>query len=594
MFTLLLVYIIHQIYKIVNIGKTTQDNAKIEHMLAPQQPNALEKKLATMRREAEERDASRRAGRLGVPYVNLSKTPISIDAVRLVPETEARAAKAATVELKVDEVAIAAVDPRSEAVAKIKKELEARRYKVRTFLASVSSLDQAWYLYKFISGDQKEITGKVAIEANHFEESIQRIKNLETAQSELRTVAAEKSTTTTLLESVLAGAMALHASDIHLEAEEKGTRIRYRLDGVLHDIVPDLNAHAYENLVTRVKLLSGLKMNVHGEPQDGRFTVDLPEKEVEMRVSIIPSEFGETIVMRILDPDSIRVDLPQLGLRPDDLALVEHELSKPNGLILNTGPTGSGKTTTLYAFLRHLLDPEIKIITVEDPIEYRVQGIEQTQTKNEVGYTFASGLRAIMRQDPDVILIGEIRDHETADIALQASLTGHMVLSTLHTNDAIGAVPRLVDLDIRPATIGPALSLVIAQRLVRRLCPHCRKPAEVSPELKAKIDTFLAGLPARVDRAPYQELNISTPGSCDKCSGIGYKGRIGIFEFLVAGPELEQIILQQVSEVALRGYAEKQGMVLLQQDGILKALRGETSLDEVEKVTGPLEWGIKS
>jgi type IV pilus assembly protein PilB len=560
------------------------------HMLAPKQEDHLVKKLAEMRREAEERDASRRAARSGAMYVNLSKAPISIEAVRLIPEAEAREAKAAAVELKIDEVAVAAVDPKSPAVAALLEKLKTRHFKVRTFLVSPSSLEQAWYLYKFISAEQKDITGKVEIEKKRFEEELSRIHSLADAVSELKRVMGEKSTTSELLEIILAGALALGASDIHMEAEENSTRVRYRLDGVLHDAAPDLASRSYDNIITRIKLLSGLKMNIHGEPQDGRFTINLPTKEIEMRVSIIPSEFGETIVMRILDPDSLAADLPDLGLRPDDLAIVERELSRPNGLILNTGPTGSGKTTTLYAFLRHLLNPEIKIITVEDPIEYRIQGIEQTQTKEDVGYTFAGGLRAILRQDPDVILIGEIRDHETADIALQASLTGHLVLSTLHTNDAVGSIPRLVDLEIKPATIGPALSLVIAQRLVRKLCPHCRKEKEVPAELKAKIKAFLEKLPARVDRAPYGKTMLSEPVGCEKCSGIGYKGRIGIFEFFVATPEFETTILKEVSEVSLKKLAADQGMVQIQQDGILKSLRGETSLEEVESVTGPLEW----
>jgi type II secretory ATPase GspE/PulE/Tfp pilus assembly ATPase PilB-like protein len=257
---------------------------------------------------------------------------------------------------------------------------------------------------------------------------------------------------------------------------------------------------------------------------------------------------------------------------------------------LNTGPTGSGKTTTLYAFLRHLNSPEIKIITIEDPIEYRIEGIEQTQTNPEVGYTFAGGLRSIMRQDPDVILVGEIRDPETADIALQASLTGHMVLSTLHTNDAVGAVPRLLNLNAKPQTVGPALSLVIAQRLVRKLCPKCKKEEKLTPEFEDRIKSFLEKLPARVGRKEYEKPVLYAPGGCAECSGIGYKGRIGIFEFLEGGPELEELILKDSSEVALWRLARKQGIVSLQEDGILKAITGVTSLEEVERITGPIRW----
>jgi type II secretory ATPase GspE/PulE/Tfp pilus assembly ATPase PilB-like protein len=279
-----------------------------------------------------------------------------------------------------------------------------------------------------------------------------------------------------------------------------------------------------------------------------------------------------------------------LGLRPDNLVIVKKALDRPNGLILNTGPTGSGKTTTLYAFLRSVNSPEMKIITLEDPIEYRIEGIEQTQVDEEAGYTFANGLRAIVRQDPDVILVGEIRDLETADIAMQSALTGHLVLSTLHTNDAVGAVPRLVNLGVKTVSIGPALTLVIAQRLVRVLCPACKKAASVDAATSEKITALLARLPARVDKAPYEKPTFFAPVGCPQCNGIGYRGRIGIFEFLEGGPDLETTILREASEVSLREVAKKQGMVSMQEDGILKALSGITTLEEVVSVTGELVW----
>ncbi|OGZ01411.1 MAG: hypothetical protein A3A43_01230 [Candidatus Liptonbacteria bacterium RIFCSPLOWO2_01_FULL_56_20] len=434
------------------------------------------------------------------------------------------------------------------------------------------------------------MTGKVGIEQKQLEEFLGRLKSFQAVRDALQKFDFSKTSVTALLEIVLAGALANGASDIHFEAEEEHAKIRFRLDGILQDAFGNLPAHNYEGLVSRIKLLSGLKINIRGEPQDGRFTIDLQKKEIEVRVSIIPSEFGETIVMRILDPETIQIDLSGLGIREDDLAIVERELLKPNGLILNTGPTGSGKTTTLYAFLRRIVSSEIKIITIEDPIEYRIEGVEQTQVDPDVGYSFAGGLRAILRQDPDAILVGEIRDKETADIAMQASLTGHLVFSTLHTNDAIGAVPRLIDLGVKAATVGPALSLVIAQRLVRKLCRECRKAAAGETELGRKIENFIKKLPRRVRRDAYKKTAVYAAGGCVKCNGSGYKGRLGIFEFLVAGPELEAVILEEASEVALRRLAEKQEMVTMQEDGILKVLQGETSFDEVEKITGPISW----
>jgi type IV pilus assembly protein PilB len=552
----------------------------------------LIKKLQDIRREAEERDAKRRAEKTGVAYADLKKTPVNIEAVTVIPEEEAKAAKAVGIQLKDRELAVVFYDPTTVAAKKLIEDLALKKYNVKPFVVSESALKQAWSYYQFIVAETKGITGKIEIDQEHFAAQLEKFKTFQIVEQALAAIDYQKESVADLLEIILAGALATRTSDIHFEAEEKTSRVRYRIDGLLHDVAAALPAKNYASLVSRIKLLCNMKLNIRSEPQDGRFTIKIPEKEIEMRVSIIPSEFGETIVMRILDPAGINVTLPQLGLRADDLVMVEKELLRPNGLILNTGPTGSGKTTTLYAFLRKLVNPEVKIITIEDPIEYRILGIEQTQVDPSAGYTFAGGLRAIVRQDPDAILVGEIRDLETADIALQAALTGHMVLSTLHTNSAVGAVPRLVDLGVKPASIGPALTLIIAQRLVRKLCDNCKKPIEVTAEMKTKIDNFFKKLPSRVDRAPYANTTLfsANPGGCETCNGFGYKGRRGIFEFFKGGPEMEGIILKEVSEQALRELAKKQEMVTMQEDGVLKVLTGMTTFDEVESVTGPIEW----
>jgi type II secretory ATPase GspE/PulE/Tfp pilus assembly ATPase PilB-like protein len=552
----------------------------------------LIKKLKDIRREAEERDAKRRAEKAGAVYADLGKTPVNIEAVMVIPEAEAKAAKAVGIQLKDKELAVVFYDPAAPEAKKLIEELAAKKYKVKPFVVTMSALEQAWSYYQFVAAEKKGITGNVEIDQENFKTQVEKFKTFQIVQAALADLDYAKESVSALLEIILAGALSTRTSDIHYEAEEKSARIRYRIDGLLHDIALALPKKNYESLVSRIKLLCNMKLNVHSEPQDGRFTIKIPEKEIEMRVSIIPSEFGETIVMRILDPAGINVTLPQLGLRADDLAMVQKELLRPNGLILNTGPTGSGKTTTLYAFLRTLVNPEVKIITVEDPIEYRILGIEQTQVDPGAGYTFAGGLRAIVRQDPDAILVGEIRDLETADIALQAALTGHLVLSTLHTNSAVGAVPRLVDLGVKPASIGPALTLIIAQRLVRKLCESCRKPVELTPDMKTKIDNFFKKLPVRVDRAPYATPTLFSPnpGGCEICNGFGYKGRRGIFEFFKGGPDLEVIILKEVSEASLRELSKKQEMVTMQEDGILKVLTGMTTFEEVEGTTGPIEW----
>jgi type II secretory ATPase GspE/PulE/Tfp pilus assembly ATPase PilB-like protein len=396
---------------------------------------------------------------------------------------------------------------------------------------------------------------------------------------------------------VLAGALTNRASDVHFETADGGNaRLRYRIDGVLQTVIEGIPKDLYHLILLRIKLLCNLRLNINTISQDGAFGIKLGNLEIELRVAISPSEFGEAIVMRILDPRSIQITMEQLGFRPDDLAIVKEELKAPNGMILNTGPTGSGKTTTLYAFLRTLATSEVKIITIEDPIEYHLAGIEQTQVNERVGYTFAGGLRSMMRQDPDMILVGEIRDQETAQIALQAALTGHVVFSTLHTNSSAGVIPRLLDLGAQPVSIGPALNLVIAQRLVRKLCEKC-KVEEGIASYKEKIAKFLEELPERVDKTPYQNVEkifVAKDGGCEACHSTGYKGRCGIYELLRIDDSFETLISGRAGEGEIEKFSKTKGIVLLQQDGILKVLAGLTSLEEVESVTGPISWTTPS
>jgi len=538
--------------------------------MADLESNDLKGKIAKLHRDGEERAAERLAEKLGLTYANLTKVPVSLEAVRVIGEQEAKDAKVSGIELKARHLALATVNPELPATKKIIKELEAQRYEIKVVVVSPSSLESAWHFYKFVKAQSDTITGAVKITKERLEDLRSRLTTLEAIKKEIGELDLLKVSPVIMIEIILAGAMGMRASDIHTEEEEKKAKIRFRIDGLLHDVFDDIPPATYQAFVSRIKLLSAMRLNVKDAAQDGRFTIVLGDKEIEMRVSVIPAEFGETIVMRILDPRATMVTLPDLGLRPDNFELVKKQIARPNGLILNTGPTGSGKTTTLYAFLRSINDPEIKIITLEDPIEYRIEGIEQTQVDDEAGYTFASGLRAIVRQDPDVVLVGEVRDLETADIAIQAALTGHLVLSTLHTNDAVGAVPRLINLGVKAVSIGPSLALVIAQRLVRVLCTNCKKPIEPDAALAANIKKFLEKIPAKVDKKPYENYKIYAPVGCEQCNKIGYKGRIGVFEFLQGGGDLETTILKEASEVALREVAARQEMVTMQQDGILK------------------------
>ena len=395
-----------------------------------------------------------------------------------------------------------------------------------------------------------------------------------------------------LVDIIFSGAMANRASDVHFEPRKDSVLLRYRIDGILNDIFNKFDFSIYKGVVSRIKLLSNLKLNVKDEAQDGRFTIGLEGKDVEIRVAIAPSEFGEVVVMRILDPDAISLGLNDLGLRDDDLKIIEEQLNKPNGMVLNTGPTGSGKTTTLYAFLKHKLSSEIKIITIEDPIEYHLEGIQQTQVDDDAGYTFANGLRSMMRQDPDVILVGEIRDGETAEIAIQAALTGHLVFSTVHANSASAGIPRLLDLGVKAESLAPAINLFIAQRLVRKICKDCRMPEQLTDEMKLKIESYAKTFSQRVDVDKYlKNIVMHKPQGCPKCNNTGYKGRIGVYELLIVTPIMQELITKKAGQLEIEKEVGKTDFVSMQQDGFLKAISGMTTLEEVEDVTGKIVWG---
>ncbi len=432
---------------------------------------------------------------------------------------------------------------------------------------------------------QREITGEVKI-APTILTITQKIKNVSDFQKRIEK-SLEKSVTE-ISGIILGGAINLGVSDIHIEPKTKETKIRTRIDGILQDVIT-FDLKTYQTLLSRIKLLSGIKLNITDRPQDGRFSVSINKIVIEIRVSALPAEHGETIVLRILNPKTL-VELEALGLRKDLLEIFQAEIKKPNGMIIVTGPTGSGKTTTLYAFLRRIQKPEIKIITIEDPIEYHLKGISQTQVNPEKGYNFASGLQSIMRQDPDVILVGEIRDLETAQIALQAALTGHLVFTTLHTNDAAGTVARLTSLGAKPSNIGPAINIAIAQRLVRKICKNCGKPVKIStPNLK-KFKKALRGLPRGI-KVPglTKALKVLRVKGCKYCNFTGFRGRTGIFETFLVNEEMEKFILKGPSIAALRKEAIKKGMVTMQQDGLIKVLNGVTTIEEVERITGPIK-----
>lgn len=550
----------------------------------------LSERLSDLTTQAEEREAKLLAEQLGLDYINLSIIAPQTQALELVPSGDAKSAFCAPFLLRSKILNVACKDPRSEVVKKIIAKLEGQGYQLKIFVVSVPSLKYAWEGYKLIEeGKKKEITGKIDIEADRLDEIGKKITSIVQVKTELDKFSSPY--ISKILEVILAGALALDASDVHIEAEEASARLRYRLDGALQDIT-DLPQNYYRSILSRIKLMAGMKINVHATAQDGRFTIRTKEADIEIRVSIIPSAYGETLVMRLLNPKNINLQLEDLGFREDDLNIINEEIKKPNGIILNTGPTGSGKTTTLYAFLRRIYDPEIKIITVEDPIEYHLDGITQTQVNPGKDYTFANGLRSILRQDPDVILVGEIRDNDTAEIAMQAALTGHLVFSTLHTNEAAGTIPRLLDMHIQPSILAPALDMAIAQRLVRKLCKFCKKSVKLSPEDVKRVKAMVDKIPARAKRPELkEEIEIFEAGTgCEKCSGTGYKGRIAALELFVVDKDMQEAINADKAPtiIQLREIAMQKGMVTMEQDAMLKILAGSTSISEAETVLGKI------
>ncbi|OGG72859.1 hypothetical protein A3A38_01270 [Candidatus Kaiserbacteria bacterium RIFCSPLOWO2_01_FULL_53_17] len=388
--------------------------------------------------------------------------------------------------------------------------------------------------------------------------------------------------TTKIVEVILAGALAVNASDVHLEPQQQEVRLRLRLDGVLNDVL-QIDPATYNYLLSRIKLVSGVKLNVKTEAQDGRFSIKVGEFDVEVRVSVLPGSYGESVVMRILNPNALSVSMEELGLEPRLHALLDRELERPNGMILNTGPTGSGKTTTLYAFLKKVHKPDVKIITIENPVEYHLPGIVQTQADPEHGYTFSDGLRAALRQDPDIIMVGEIRDTETAETAVAAASTGHLVFSTLHTNNAAGTFPRLLTLGVNPKVISSAVTVAMAQRLARKLCPSCKKESALGAGDKKLVKDIVNSI--RLDEyKDVQQEKMWVATGCQKCNETGYKGRIGIFEAIVMTPEIEEVILKNPSEHEVKSAAINQNTLSMLQDGIVKALKGVTTMDELRRV----------
>ncbi len=555
------------------------------------------RKLGELKEKEEEDLARDVAGRFELEYIDLSAVPVDMDSLRLIPEKVAREAQMAPANQIGKKVKIAVLSPTNLKAKEVINGLSDKGYEVTVAIASPKSLEKVWARYADLSFSKETSAGVLDISTYDIEQFMSQIKSIGDVKKLIGDVIKLKRSfrISKILEIVLSGGLATDASDVHIEPEEENVRLRYRLDGVLTDILM-FDKETFGLLLSRIKLLSGLKLNVKNEAQDGRFSVKIGADEIEIRTSILPGAYDESIVMRILNPKSIQVPLEDLGIPEKLLKILLKEIDRPNGMILTTGPTGSGKTTTLYAFLRKIYSPEIKIITIEDPIEYHLPGIVQTQvhtarqrTKEDEesernDYTFASGLRSALRQDPDVIMVGEIRDADTASIAINSSLTGHLVFSTLHTNDAAGTYPRLIDLGVNPKVMTSAINISLAQRLVRKLCPYCKKKVAVEGDAKKTIDTVLAGIKDKSLVTGVDASVMYQPVGCPKCNNLGYKGRTGLYEAILTDEALEKILVQNPSDREIKEVTKDQGILDMREDGVVKVLRGVTSLDELRRV----------
>ena len=543
-------------------------------------------KVELLLKQEEEELASTLSAKYGVPYLDLSAHPINIDAIRIIKEADARSADMAVFNITDKKIDVAVLSPTNEKTLQTIENLKARGFIPQMYMVTHASLNKVWERYKDLSYSAETTSGALDISNEDILDMMKKVETLDDVKKLIEGVLSMKRAyrISKILEIILAGGISLKASDIHIEPEEIVVRLRYRLDGVLTDILK-FDKETFELLLSRVKLISNLKLNTKGKAQDGRFSIKLADEEIEIRTSLLPGPYDESVVLRILTPESISVPLEELGIHPKLLEVLKKEIAKPNGMILTTGPTGSGKTTTLYAFLRKIYTPDIKVITIENPIEYHITGIVQTQTDETGDYTFASGLRSALRQDPDVIMVGEMRDFETAKIGVEASLTGHLVLSTLHTNSAPETIVRLLDMGIDPLNFADALLAILAQRLVRTLCTRCRE--SYHPD-RGEYDEIMMSYGEEQFlklNIPYDDkFKLYRPKGCDACDKTGYRGRMGIHELIIATDGIKRLIQRRETVEVMRKLAMEEGMTTLLQDGIYKSIQGLTDFRQVRRV----------
>ncbi len=508
-----------------------------------------------------------KAQTLNVPYIKLEGKAIASDVLNLVPEPAARRYRIIPFEKKGDELWVAMADPLDIQISQFIEKRAGLR--VKPFLA------QAEDILKAVSDQYSQNLSSDVTSALNEVASVKPEEEIQAGPEILR-----EAPVSNIIDQLLEYAIKSRASDIHIEPQEDHTRVRYRIDGILQEKIL-LPKGVHEALVSRIKILSVLKIDEKRLPQDGRFTFTYGKNVVDLRISTVPTVFGEKVVMRLLPKSTGAPSLLELGLRGSSLKSLETQLLRPHGIILICGPTGSGKTTTLYSILTKISTTKVNIVTIEDPVEYQIPGVNQVQVNTGVGLTFASALRSFLRQDPNIIMVGEVRDSETADLAIQAALTGHQVFSTLHTNSSSGAPPRLLDMGVEPFLLTSALNGVVGQRVVRKICPHCKlefsPPLEMSENIKSVLGKFLSP-------SSGVSLKLFKGKGCSFCASTGYLGRIGIFEVLVISEQIAKLILEHASSGHIEQASVASGMVTMKQDGYMKALEGVTTMEEVLRV----------
>jgi type IV pilus assembly protein PilB len=524
---------------------------------------------------------------LGVPFFEeVTPEDVTLKVLEMIPEESAKYYKMIPLAKKDNIVDVGMVYPEDIRGQEALKFLSRQgKFTPKVFLITPSSFNILLKQYKTLKGEVNKALEELEVELKV--DTTTKREGVVNAGEIERLV--EEAPISKVVAVILKHAVEGGASDIHIEPIADKLRVRFRLDGVLHSsIILPIKVHPA--VVARIKILSNLKIDETRLPQDGRFSIKLDGKNIDFRVSTFPTTIGEKIVLRILDSSEGLKSFDSLGLEGRNYNIVKEAIQKPYGLILSTGPTGSGKSTTLYALLHTVNKEGVNIITLEDPVEYFMEGVNQSQVKPEIGYTFATGLRHILRQDPNIIMVGEIRDKETAGLATNAALTGHIVLSTLHTNDAIGVIPRLIDLGVEPFLIPPTLSVAMAQRLVRKLCPFCKEKIKPQKEIRDQIWKEFQSLPEAAKKSlPFkitssQDVYIFEPKGCKRCNMKGYSGRIGVFEILAMTKKLAEIVLDNPSEAVIFEEAKNQGMTTMKQDGIIKVLSGVTTIEEVLRV----------